>query len=117
MALESDLIAELKALCPRVYIGTAPYGTATPYVTWQHIGGDPMRYADNTSADKRWPEIQINTWTDTPMQAFTLIQQIEDRLCEAAVFQAEPIGGPIGAYADADAISGYLQTFKILGNR
>lgn len=117
MALESDLIVELKALCPRVHIGTAPYGTATPYVTWQHIGGDPLRYTDNTPTDKRWPEIQINTWTDTPMQAFTLIQQIEDRLCAATAFQAEPIGGPIGAYDDADVASGYLQTFKILGNR
>lgn len=117
MALESDLIVELKALCPRVHIGTAPYGTAMPYVTWQHIGGDPLRYVDNTPADKRRPEIQINTWAATPMQAFALIQQIEERLCAATAFQADPIGEPIGAYDDADIASGYLQTFKILGVR
>ena len=117
MALEADLIAELKALCPRVFVGTAPYGTATPYITWQHIGGQPLRYVDNAPADKRWPEIQINTWTDTPMQAFALSQQIEARLCAATAFDAEPVSEPIGAYDDADIASGYLQTFKILGAR
>ena len=61
MALETDLMAELLAECPRVVVGTAPYGTAMPYVTWQHIGGDVLRYTDNAPADKRKPLIQINT--------------------------------------------------------
>ena len=52
MALETDLMTQLRAECPRVHVGTAPYGTQQPYVTWQHIGGESLRYTDNTAADK-----------------------------------------------------------------
>lgn len=117
MGLEIDLMAELLAECPNVHVGTAPHETPMPYVTWQHIGGDVLRYTDNAPADKRKPLIQINTWAATPMQAFALIQRIEDRLCAAAAFTARPHGDPIGAYDDAGVASGYLQTFSILGDR
>lgn len=117
MALEEDLMAELLTECSRVVVGTAPYGTAMPYVTWQHIGGDVLRYTDNAPADKRKPLIQINTWAATPLQAFALIQRIEERLCAAAAFTARAHGDPIGAYDDAGVASGYLQTFSILGAR
>lgn len=117
MALEEDLMTELQAECPQVHVSTAPYDTPMPYVTWQHIGGDPLRYTDNTAANKRRPLIQINTWADTPLEAFRLIQRIEERLCAAAAFEAKPLGDPVGAYDDADIASGYLQTYTILGNR
>lgn len=117
MALENDLMAELQAECPRVFVGTAPYGTAQPYVTWQHIGGKSLRYVDNTAADKRKPLIQLNTWAATPLQAMELIRRIEERLCASDLFTAQPQGEPIGAYDDADVASGYLQTYSILGAR
>ena len=117
MALEDDLMTALQAECPRVVVGTAPYGTAMPYVTWQHLGGDVLRYADNAPANKRKPLIQINTWAATSLQAFALIQRIEERLCTAAAFTARPHGDPIGAYDDAGVVSGYLQTYSILGTR
>lgn len=117
MALEEDLVAALQAECPRVFVGTAPYGTPMPYVTWQHIGGDSLRYVDNTPAAKRHPQIQINTWDDTPLKAMALIRRIEERLCAAAAFTASPQGEPVGAYDDADITSGYLQTYSILGDR
>lgn len=118
MALESDLIAELLTVCPRVHIGAAPYGTQLPYVTWQHIGGDPLEWLDNTVADKRNAQIQINTWADTPQQAFQLMQSIEATL-RAAMPQliARPLSAPIGAYGDGDETPGYLQTYSILGDR
>lgn len=117
MALESDLIAELKVLCPRVHIGAAPYGTVMPYVTWQHIGGESLRYTDNTAADKRKPLIQLNVWDTPALSAFALIQRIVERLCLAEAFQAEPLGEPILAHDDADIATGYLLTFSILGDR
>lgn len=117
MALETDLMAALLAECPRVHVSTAPYGTAMPYVTWQHIGGDSLRYVDNTPMDKRKPLIQINTWASSPQAAFALIQKIEERLCASDLFTAEPQGDPVGAYDDADIASGYLQTYSILGTR
>lgn len=117
MALESDVMAVLLTCCPRVHVGTAPASTVRPYVTWQHVGGESLRYVDNTAAAQRKPDIQVNTWGATPMQAFALIQQIEEALCAAAAFAAKPHGEPVGAYDDADVSSGYLQTFAILGSR
>ena len=118
MSLETELISAVMGVCPRVYVGTAPMGTPTPYVTWQHIGGDPIEYLDNTAADKRNAQIQLNTWANTPMAAFMLIQEVELAL-RAAVSQfiARPLSEPIGAYDDADIASGYLQSYSITGIR
>ena len=117
MALETDLMALLRAECPRVHVGTAPYGTQQPYVTWQHIGGESLRYTDNTAADKRQPLIQLNVWDTPALSAFALIQRIVERLCLAEAFQVEPLGEPILAHDDADIATGYLLTFSILGDR
>ena len=118
MSLESTLMAKLQATCPRVHIGTAPFGTAMPYVTWQHIGGDTLEWLDNTVADKRNAQIQINTWAATPLQAFQLIKTIEATLRAAMpALIARPLSEPIGAYDDTDTHSGYLQSYTILGDR
>lgn len=117
MALEDDLIAALETHCPRVYVGTAPFETQQPYVTWQHIGGDPLRYVDNSPANKRNALIQVNTWCATPNEAHALILTIQEALCSAASLQAKPHGEAIGAYDDADVASGYLQTYSITGTR
>ena len=117
MALENDLRVELLACCPRVYASSAPAGTKTPYVTWQHAGGDSLRWQDNTAATKRLPLIQVNAWDTTPQSAFALIQQIEERLCLAAAFTADVQGEPVPTYDDGSEIEGYIQTFKVLGDR
>lgn len=118
MALEQDLMAVLETHCPRVHVGTAPHDTAQPYVTWQHVGGDPIVFLDNTVGDKRNAQIQINTWAETPLQAFTLLQAIEASLRAAlAWFVAKPLSEPVTGYADGDEVSGYLQTFSITGAR
>ncbi|MDR2297848.1 MAG: DUF3168 domain-containing protein [Comamonas sp.] len=117
MSIETDLMAELLAECPRVIVGTSPYGVEMPCVTWQHIGGDSLRYLDNTPLDQRKPLIQINTWDDTPLKAMALIRRIEDRLCAADAFTVQPQGEPIVAHDDAEVTSGYQQTYSILGDR
>lgn len=117
MALEEDLISVLEAQCARVHVGTAPYDTPQPYVTWQHIGGDPLRYVDNSPADRRNALIQINTWAATPKEAHALILQIQEAVCAASAIQAKPHGEAIAAFDDADVAAGYLQTYSISGNR
>lgn len=117
MSLETDLMATLSSLCSRIFVGSAPESTDKPYVTWQHVGGTSLRYLDGQAAEKRMPEVQINTWANTPMQAFSLIQQIEAALCSAPEFIAKPLSEPVGAYDDADIASGYLQSYSILGAR
>ena len=117
MSLETDLIAVLQQHSFAVHAGTAPYDTPKPYVTWQHIGGDPLRYTDNAPAAQRNALIQINTWASRPQEAHALILQIQEALCASPAFQATPHGEAIGAYDDADVASGYLQTYSITGAR
>lgn len=118
MALETDLMSLLQAECPRVHVGGAPVGTQSPYVTWQHVGGDPLDFLDNSVANKRNAQIQINVWHSTPLQAFALLQSIEASLRAAtAIFIAKPLSEPVTNYDDAEVASGYLQTFSITGAR
>lgn len=83
MNLEAELVGILQAQCPRTFPVAAPFGTTTPYVTWQHVGGRSLRFLDNTAGDKRNAYIQINVWDTTSMQAMTLARAIEDALCLA----------------------------------
>lgn len=117
MSIETDLMAELLAECPRVIVGTSPNGMQLPCVTWQHTGGDSLRYLDNTPLDQRKTLVQINTWADTPHKAMSLIRRIEDRLCAAESFNAIPQGEPIGSNEEAGLTGGYLQSYSILGDR
>lgn len=116
MSIESDLVALMKAINPRTYPDVAPEGTTTPYVTWQQIGGQSMRYLDGT-ADSRYPLIQINVWSQTRIESSTLIQQIEDAICASAAFQALPQGEPISAHERETGLYGSMQRFEIFGAR
>jgi len=117
MSLETDLIAVLKVRCPRVFLGTAPHDTATPYITWQHIGGESMRFLDKTAPSTRNAYVQINAWAATPKAAIDLLRQIEDDLCAATALTASPQGEPVGAYDDGDVLKGALQSYSIWGAR
>lgn len=117
MSLETDLQALLLTKCPRTFPLTAPYGTQVPYVTWQHVGGDPIRFLDKTAPSTRNAFIQINTWAATPAQAFALAREIEDALIASTVLQCESQGEPLDAHDDGDALKGAVQSFSIWGNR
>lgn len=116
MSIESDLVALLKAINPRTYPDVAPAGTATPYVTWQQLGGQSMRYGDNT-ADSRFPTIQVSVWSRTRMEASTMLQQIEDALCAASAFQASPQGEPMSMHEPDAGLYGSIQRFDVFGPR
>ncbi|MDB5847334.1 MAG: hypothetical protein JWP29_1086 [Rhodoferax sp.] len=117
MTLELELIAALQSQCPRVLPVVAPYSTPTPYVTWQHVGGRPLRYLDNSAADKRNAYIQVNVWADTSLQAITLARAIEDALCAWPGLIAVPQGETVDAYDEGDERKGTVQTFSVWGAR
>lgn len=117
MTVETDLVAVLQLQCPRVYADTVPAKTLRPYVRWQRIGGESIRFVDNTASELRNVDVQIDVWCDTRLQADALALEIEDALCAAAAFIAEP-------QAESDALSepdvslyGASQDFSIWGNR
>lgn len=125
MALEDELIRRIKLRCVRVYSPTATFNTPRPYVTWQHIGGQAVRYLDNTAPDKRNAFIQVNTWDTSKKAAFDLLRAIEEELCAVTdgSFVAVPQEEPSDAYIDGNEgqqpgqLCGALQTFKVWGSR
>lgn len=117
MSLETDLVAIIGALCPRVFPDVAPHETASPYVTWQQVGGMASTYIEGTLADRRNALIQVNVWSDTRSSATTLALQIESALANATQFQARPQGALIAAVDDIGNQRGTIQDFDIWANR
>jgi len=126
MALEDELLTRIRKHCTRVSTPTAPFGTARPYVTWQHVGGQAVRWYDNTAPGFRNAQIQVNTWADTKKAAFDLLRDIEEELCKidpGVHFTARPMEEPSDAYIEGDegqepgVLQGALQTFTVWGAR
>lgn len=117
MTFEAQLFDLLKVACPRVFPDAAPIGTATPYLTWQQLGGESLRFLDNTAADKRNVLLQVACWSKARADATALIRQIEDALCASALFVAIPEGEGLSAYESDTLLYGSIQRFSIYTTR
>lgn len=117
MSMESDLQALLLTLCPRVFPVVAKDAPARPYLVWQPIGGQTLRFLANTPADKRNTLLQVSVWADRSNDATTLIRQIEEALCAAPTLTVEPQGEAISTYEDDTQLYGALQRFSIYAAR
>lgn len=117
MSLETDLSALLKAICARTYPDVAPANTATPYITWQQLGGEALRFGDNTAPDKRNSLMQINVWSKSRIESVTLIRQIEDAVCASSAWQAVPQGEARSTYEPDMLLYGSIQTLDIWAAR
>lgn len=117
--LEESFAAVLVAQCARSYPSSAPVDTTRPYVTWEHVGGDPMRYMDGTASAQRIALLQVAVWDTTKLQALALAKAIEDALCASALFTCKPSDGVQGRYEDEvePPLYGTVQTFEVLGAR
>lgn len=117
MSFESNLNTLLKTLCPRVAPVKVELGTAKPYVTWQPLGGESLRFLDNTAADQRNIFLQVNVWSYTLAESMTLIRQIEDTLCESTLFTASPEGELMSVFEGDTNLHGCVQRFSIYAAR
>ena len=119
MSLETAVVAVLQAQCPRVYPSSAPLDTPRPFVTWEHIGGDPLRYVEGTAAAQRMALLQVNVWASTKVQALSLGLAIEDALCIAAGLSVSPNAALQGRFEDSvePPLYGTVQDFTVLGTR
>lgn len=115
--MESTLHALLSGICARTYPDVAPANSLRPYVVWQQIGGESLRYTDNTPMDKRLPLVQVSVWSETRLESLGLIRQIEDALCASVDFTAAPQGEPISQYEPDTSLYGNTQRFDILAPR
>ncbi len=113
MSMEADLIATLKALCPRVFADVAPAGAVKPYVTWQGIGGESIYALNNTPIDKRNTLMQINVRAADRLQPTTLARNIEAAIAASPAFVAKPVNEPISVYEDDTQLHGAIQRYEI----
>jgi hypothetical protein len=117
MSLETDLVAVLHTLCPRVFPDVAPTTTQRPYITYQQVGGERAHYVEGQQIAKVNALVQINVWHDTRLAANTLSRQVEAALLAATTLQAEPEGALVAAFDDATELRGAQQDFSIWGAR
>ena len=119
MSMESVLQAILRATCPRVWAGVYNPATpiVTPYIVWQGIGGESIRYGDNSPLSKRDTLVQVSVWAATRSEALAIIRNAEDLLCAAPEFQCKPEGEPVGTYEEDTKLHGSIQRFSIFADR
>ena len=121
MTMESDLTTLLKTVSTRVFPDVAPSGAAPPYITYQHIGGQPMQFVDGSPADKRHTLVQVNAWAASRLEALALIRQVEATICNLATapFTAQPDSEPTGLHEDdtTPPLYGCMQDFSIISTR
>ena len=115
--LETQLTALLQGVCPRVFPDFAPVETPRPYVTYQHIGGTPLRYVDGSASGKRWAVLQINTWADTKAECLNVARGIEDAICTATAFTGSAEGEVFAEVEPDFERYGARQDFQILATR
>lgn len=117
MSMESELTALLKTICPRVFPDVAPSGTARPFMTWQALGGESLRFVDNTAPDKRNTYMQVSVYSTTRAESLSLIRSAEAALCAHPSLIVKPQGEPIAAYEDDTQLYGAIQRHSIWAAR
>lgn len=115
--MEEKITALLRTICPRTFPDVAPLETPRPYCTWQVIGGDVLEFLDNSLPNKENGMVQVTIWSDTRLEAKTLIKQVEAAMLAATDMQASPIAAAASDYdADMDLRS-CRQDFSVWADR
>jgi hypothetical protein len=117
MSMEPTLVTLLRTLCPAVHADFAPPATAAPYITYQHIGGTPLRFIDGAATSLRHTMLQVNVWHSTRAGALALARQVEDAICLTSAWSAEPSNEPTGQAEPDLRLYGCQQDFDIWAGR
>ncbi|MDN4061489.1 DUF3168 domain-containing protein [Massilia sp. YIM B02769] len=97
----------------RVFPGIADAGTPTPYVTFQVIGGPPINFITGEVPAKRFMRVQINVWSDTSIEAFEVVEQVENAFHAEKVLQMEVLTNPSDTYDELTEHRGAMQEFQL----
>lgn len=117
LTLETELVATLQPLCPRVFPDVAPQGTATPYVVWSQYGGSAITFTEGVMADRRHCLVQVNVWGPSRAECNQLMLDIEAALVARASLQAQPIASINTMYDEDTALRGAMQDFSLWAAR
>jgi hypothetical protein len=96
----------------RVYPDIGPEGVATPYITYQQVGGEPVNFIDPTIPSLKNGRFQINVWGDSRLGVMNLARQVEDALRVATELNPTVLTGVIAAYEDETGLRGSMQDFS-----
>lgn len=118
MTVESTLFSALSPLVgSRVYPDIAPEGTASPYITYQQVGGRSFVYVEGTLPDIKNGRIQFDVWADTRTAASALALQVESALVAIPALQVEPLGAYISTHDKDAGLYGTMQDFSVTSAR
>jgi hypothetical protein len=100
-----------------VFPDVAPSGTAKPFIAWQALGGESLRFLDNAAPDKRNTYMQVSVYSVTRLEALNLIRAAEAALCASHAFIVKPQGEPISTYEEDTTLYGAIQRYSIWAAR
>ena len=113
MTIEAAIFSALKDLVgERVFQNVSATPPATPYITYQLIGGAVTNFLDATLPSKRNSRWQIDIWSHSPAEAASLSQQAEDLFRLAARLQTTVLGAATGTYEPDTKLYGRRQDFS-----
>jgi hypothetical protein len=116
MSLESDIFDALKGLVSnRVFPDVAVFGTATPYITYQQVGGSAENFLESVFVGKRNARMQINCWATTRAAANALARSVETTLITSTALRAYVLGAFVSTHEDelVPPLFGTYQDFSI----
>lgn len=114
MTPESHIDGVLAALLPgRVFPDVAPQNTATPFITYQTVGGDPINFLTGEAPGKANTRIQVNVWAAARLEASELGAQVEASVRAAAHLQPEVMTGRVATYDEQTGYRGTMQDFHL----
>jgi hypothetical protein len=114
MTIEEMIYAVLRGLAGgRVFPDVAPENTATPYITYQAVGGEVMNFLSGDRPDKALTRMQINVWSETRIEASALGAQVEDAVRAAVNLQPQVLTGRVATYDETTQYRGTMQDFNL----
>jgi len=114
MINEVDLVSALNGLVSnRVFPDVADYHTATPFITFQQVGGAALNYLEGVAPAQKPVRIQISVWADTRLQAMQLIRKVQDLVVQPPLL-ATTEGAAIAYYDNETKLRAAHQDFSFL---
>lgn len=111
--IEAALKDRISALfAGRVYPDVAPEGAATPYATYQQVGGAAVQFVGLDVPSKRNARMMVRVWATTRLEANNLARQVEDLLITSTVLQATVLGALVAAAETDRGLYGTRQDFS-----
>lgn len=101
----------------RVFPDVAPEKTATPYITYQAVGGAPVNFLSGGQPDKQSVRMQVNCWagagSGARIEASELGAQVELAMRAAIELQVEVATGRVATFDETTGYRGTMQDFQI----